>query len=401
MERERRRAVSANQPLAAAPDMNARKIERAVQIIFAGSALHSKRLLSLSRAVVGAVYASQAGVANIGRALAAAYRLTPKHAIKQFDRLLSNRAIGQTLTWMSYLRYVIGQQPKLVVALDWTDYADGTLHRIALNLVTRHGRATPLIWKTVTAKELTGRRNAHEDRLLRQFKSLMPSGVQQVIVLADRGFGDVALYEELVKDLGFDFVIRFRGCIAVRSPSGETRMASEWVPSNGRALRVKRARLTASRYEVVAVVVVKRAAMKEGWHLATSLNLPADQIVRLYGRRFTIEENFRDEKDWRFGLGSRYVNIRRADRRDRLSLVLAIATVLLTLLGEAGEKLGLARSLRANTVKRRTHSLFRQGREYLRGVFDRRIKSIERLLVTAFDQLVARQPRAAVPMGVI
>lgn len=34
---------------------------------------------------------------------------------------------------------------------------------------------------------------------------------------------------------------------------------------------------------------------------------------------------------------------------------------LLTLLGAAGESLGYDRMLKANTVKKRTHSLFRQG----------------------------------------
>ena len=50
-----------------------------------------------------------------------------------------------------------------------------------------------------------------------------------------------------------------------------------------------------------------------------------------------------------------------ATRRDRLLLVNALAVVLLTLLGAAGESLGLDRLLKSNTSKRRTHSLFRQG----------------------------------------
>lgn len=48
-------------------------------------------------------------------------------------------------------------------------------------------------------------------------------------------------------------------------------------------------------------------------------------------------------------------------RRDRLWLLSAFAIALLTLLGAAGESLGYDRLLKANTVKRRTHSLFRQG----------------------------------------
>src|ERR1700690_321592 len=57
------------------------------------------------------------------------------------------------------------------------------------------------------------------------------------------------------------------------------------------------------------------------------------------------EPNFRDTKE----------------RRDRLFLLHAFALVLLTLLGVAGESLGMDRHLRSNTSKRRPHSLFRQG----------------------------------------
>ncbi len=143
-----------------------------------------------------------------------------------------------------------------------------------------------------------------------------------------------------------------------------------------------------------------QARMKDAWLLATSLDWPAKEIVKIYGRRFTIEENFRDEKDWRFGLGSRYVDIQRTDRRDRFCLVLALATVLLTLLGEAGERLGLDRGLRANTVKRRTHSLFRQGREYVHGTLGK-VRHAKRRLAAAFHQLLTAQPFSTRSAGII
>jgi hypothetical protein len=59
------------------------------------------------------------------------------------------------------------------------------------------------------------------------------------------------------------------------------------------------------------------------------------------------------------GLGTIHVNS--AERRDRLWLINAFAVVLLTLLGAAGEALGYDRMLKTSTVKRRVHSLFRQG----------------------------------------
>ena len=83
--------------------------------------------------------------------------------------------------------------------------------------------------------------------------------------------------------------------------------------------------------------------------------------MNYYAKRWTIEPNFRDTKDLRFGMGMSALRIADPQRRDRLFLLNAFAIVLLTLLGAAGESLGLDRLLKVNTSKRRTHSLFRQG----------------------------------------
>lgn len=380
--------------------MNDQAIEHALQSIFSDTDLHARRVLSLSHAVLGAISAAQAGVANIGRAEALVREVNPKHAIKQVDRFLSNDGFEVAVALRDVVRFVLGQRWKVVVSLDWTDYQGGDHHRIALNLVTAHGRATPLAWKTVRHSEMKNRRNLHEDELLRLFKSLLPSTVTRVVVLGDRGFADTKLYDMLTGELGFDFVIRFRGCITVRDESGVARPGSQWVPRNGYALSLPNAEVTGKRFEVAAVVAVKKTRMKEPWLLATSLQLPADDVVALYAKRFTIEENFRDEKDWRFGLGSRWVQIARTDRRDRLCLILALAAILMTLLGKAGEELGLDRLLRANTVKRRTHSLFRQGREYLHGAVGKLRNAAERLW-KRFVALVNSQPRVAAEMAVI
>ena len=78
-------------------------------------------------------------------------------------------------------------------------------------------------------------------------------------------------------------------------------------------------------------------------------------------RQWHIEPGFRDEKNLRFGMGLSALRIADPQRRDRLLLLSALAVVLLTLLGAAGESLGMDRLLKSNTSKRRTHSLFRQG----------------------------------------
>jgi hypothetical protein len=106
--------------------------------------------------------------------------------------------------------------------------------------------------------------------------------------------------------------------------------------------------------------------MKESWCLATSrADLKPAEVVNLYGRRFTIEERFRDIKDWRFGMGVSAVQMESSQRRDRLLLIIVLAQTLLHILGAAGEALGMSRLLKANTVKSRVHSLYRQGQTYL------------------------------------
>ena len=92
-----------------------------------------------------------------------------------------------------------------------------------------------------------------------------------------------------------------------------------------------------------------------------SRDATAPQVIKLYSKRWTVEPSFRDTKDLRFGMGLGAVRIADPQRRDRLLLLNAFAVVLLTLLGAAGESLGMDRHLKSNTVKTRSHSLFRQG----------------------------------------
>jgi hypothetical protein len=230
-----------------------------------------------------------------------------------------------------------------------------------LALITDHGRSTPLVWLTVDKKTLKDHRALYEHRVLVRLAELLPAGIK-VCIVADRGFGDQKLYKMLTEELYFDYVIRFRGNIAVTAACGETRSAAAWVQAGGRARVLRGAAVTADRYPVATVVCVQDPDMKQAWCLAaSSTDATAKQLTSLYGRRWGIECTLRDTKDLRFGMGLGTIHVNSAERRDRLWLINAFAVVLLTLLGAAGEALGYDRMLKASTVKRRVHSLFRQG----------------------------------------
>ena len=362
--------------------------------------LHEKRVASLANATVGALQGAQLAVGALGRALAVAKELDGKHAIKQVDRLFSNVGVDVWKLFGNWVPFVVGQRPEIVVALDWTDFDQDNQSTIALHQVTKHGRATPLLWKTVVKSELKDWRNEHEDALLERFSEVVPPATK-VTVLADRGFGDHKLYELLKDQLGFDFVIRFRGVIKVTDEKGKTRAAADWVPDTGRPRTIKKARVTRTQREVAAVVCVHAKGMAEPWHLATSReDLTGAAIVKLYGRRFTIEESFRDLKNLRFGLGLTDTRISTPERRDRILLVGAIAVSLLTLLGAAGESLGLDMKMKANTVKTRTHSLLNQGLFYFDSLLNMRAERA-RPLMQRFDELLHQHAATREIFGLI
>lgn len=325
-----------------------------------GQDLHAKRVESLAGATLGVMQAGSLAVALIGQALAQARGLVTKHAVKQVDRLLSNHGIDVWDSLARWVPYQIGERRDILVAMDWTDFDHDDQATLVLSMVTGHGRAAPLLWLSVWKDELKNRRNDFEDACLRRLAELVPPGCR-VTILADRGFGDQKLFAYL-PELGFGYVIRFRGNIHVTDAEARTRPAAEWVGKGGRATKLLDARVTAHGRQVGAVVCVHAKDMKEPWCLATSeRDATAATLINHYAKRWTIEPQFRDTKDLRFGMGLSSTRIGDPMRRDRLLLVSAFATALLTLLGAVGESLGMDRLLKSNTSKKRTHSLFRQG----------------------------------------
>src|SRR5919106_1275283 len=94
------------------------------------SDIHAKRVDSLANATLGVMTGASLGVAIIDQSLAQARGLVTEYA------------------------------------------ADGQA-TLALNLVTRHGRATPLVWLSVFKDELKDARNAYEDAALRRLAEVL------------------------------------------------------------------------------------------------------------------------------------------------------------------------------------------------------------------------------------
>jgi len=364
-----------------------------------GEDVHAKRVLSMANATLGVMTSASLGIAAIGQGLAEARGRVTKHAVKQVDRLFSNRAIKVWLFFGLWVPHVIGARKEIVVALDWTNFdADGHV-TLALNLVTRHGRAIPLLWRTFEQSRLKNNQADYEDNLLRRLNETAPEGVA-ITILADRGFGNTRLFA-LMDKLGFDYIIRLRGNIHVTSAKGVTANAQDWVGAGGRARTLRKATVTEDHFPVPTVVCIQAKDMKDSWCLCSSdPKATSKQLVKYYAKRWGIETCFRDAKDWRFGKGLSYVRIGNTERRDRLLLMSAMATVLLTLLGEAGEALGLDRLLKANTSKKRTHSLHRQGCMWYQLIPNMPEERLHALM-GEFGELIRQQPTFRETFGAV
>ena len=351
--------------------------------------LHAKTLMSLHGAVLGTLHCAQAGVALIGRGLAYARGLSIKHAVKQVDRLLSNPRLDPVELTPAWVRYVVAERTQIVVAFDWTEFALDGHSTVALSMMTKGGRATPLLWQSVPTENI--QRIAAEDELLERLRAAVPEQVK-ITLLADRGFGSQDCYSFL-EALGIDYIIRFKESTLVSEGDGELRPAREYVPRNGRAYSIVDAQVTADRKNVARVVFKHAKGMKQAWCLASSRkDLSPSEIVNLYALRFTIEERFRDTKNEHVGMGLSAIRIKACDRRDRLLLIIALAQVLLHILGAAGESLGMDRYLKVNTRPCRAHSLYHQGEYYYQALLTMKPESASALL-QRFDALLRAHPQ--------
>ena len=395
--RERRDAARARRQLDRV-GLNAKSIERFLGKVVEVD-LHAKTILSLSLGTLGVLHSVSLCIHVVGRAMAWARGMDPKHCIKQFDRMLSNANFSQWAIAQQWVLFVLGERQEAWIALDWTEFDVDDQSTLCAYLVTRHGRATPLLWKTVEKSTLKGQRNRYEDDLLERLRECIPDTVT-VTVTADRGFGDQKRYEQ-IRSLGFHYAIRFRQDILLTDEFGNRKPAIDWMYANGRARMLKEVAVTTDCYIPPAIVLVHARKMKDAWCIATSRNdLRAAEVVKLYGRRFSIEETFRDEKDIHFGMGLSATHIGDPARRDRLLFIAAFAHVLLTLLGAAGERCGLDRTLKANTTKTRTLSLYKQGCYWYMAIPNMREERLVQLM-TAYAEVLHEHEFIRELLGVI
>lgn len=332
--------------------MSAKRIVAFLEQVFQG--FHKKRQQTLAVLVAALVTVGKVGVASLGRAIRS--KVAFKHRIKQVDRFLANDKIHVSDWCAALLAMVVGERRSIRIAIDWTKVGPWPV-LVASVVIQRRG--IPVYWATCDWRKMTRSQNAFEESFLTVLRTMIPKDIETTL-LFDRGFRRVALARKL-KELGFHFVVRCPSDTRVVSPDWSGALADLPLP-RGRVRDLGNVLATVDHPEELRLVALFDHGQKDAWYLFTDLDRPAREIVHLYGRRFTIEEVFRDKKSTRYGWSLGEYRLKdRPDRLDRLILVIASTYFLVSLIGQHIEAKGLDRLYKANTVRTRTHSNFQMG----------------------------------------
>src|SRR5215510_10371434 len=132
-------------------------------------------------------------------------------AVKRLSRLLHNERLDPRLLADAVLLQAIHQLPrhgKVRLAIDWT--VEDNQHLLVVSLIVGR-RAVPMYWRAYDAGVLKGRMKRYELAVIRRAvgRVIQAVGKRRVMVTADRGFADVALFT-LLTDLRVAFVIRVK-----------------------------------------------------------------------------------------------------------------------------------------------------------------------------------------------
>jgi hypothetical protein len=250
---------------------------------------------------------------------------------RRFSRWLHNPRINVARLYGPIIQAALSkwQDSELLLSLDtsllWDSYCI-----IRLSVVYR-GRAIPVGWRVIEHKSSSVQLSVYQD-LLKRVAGLLPSGVK-VVLLADRGFVDAELMRYVRNSLNWHYRIRLKGNVWFYRAGRGWRQVKQLHLTAGEAVLLHQVRVY-KKHSLTGVhlAVAKVAGTNEDWYLLSSEPTTLKTLAE-YGLRFSIEENFLDDKSNGFELERSM--IRNSIALSRLCFVIALSTLFLTLQGTA------------------------------------------------------------------
>jgi hypothetical protein len=250
---------------------------------------------------------------------------------RRFSRWIHNCRIHPTHVYSPLIQAALSEWKDAVLCLSFdTTMLWDTFCVIRLSVVYR-GRAIPIIWRVLEHGSSSVKFIVYQD-LLAKASRLLPVGAK-VVFLADRGFVDHQLLRYMKTSLGWHYRIRVRSNAWVYRAGKGWQQLNQFHLDAGQALMFQHVKL--HKCHSVDGVHLALARENQGGNLwlVVSSEPTTLQTFHEYGLRFDIEESFLDDKS--NGFEWEHSGLRCAPGLSRLCLVIAIATLFLTLQGTA------------------------------------------------------------------
>jgi len=284
-----------------------------------------KTCLAIIAALLKAAQANSFAIASV---LATQSKVGLPSAVNRFYRFLRNERFDNWLLTEQLFSF-LARRGQIVLCLDWTAW--GERFSVLTASVAVEKRSIPVAVSAVKKRLLARSQNLWEETFLRLCVDRLKAARVRAIWLCDRGFHRVAWLLAL-KNLGQKFVVRLQRDVLVEI-DGTRHLLGSLELKRGEFRDFGLVKLRVDGKVRVRLIGVWAKESKEVWWLATNLKVTIAEIVGLYDRRMSIEEQFRDTKGVRFGLKLKWTQFQKGEYLERLYLLVGVAALMWTSVG--------------------------------------------------------------------
>jgi hypothetical protein len=336
--------------------------------------VHLSRLSSLMTVCSTAVSDNKLNVTGLGRSISNTNKECSN--IQKVDRLVGNGLLQaeRASFYKVMLSYIMTPDTSPWIHIDWTCINSTTNLYVLRASLSMKGRSI-VVWEECHPKKKENNHATHKE-FLNKLKTLLAPGVKPVIV-TDAGFR--APWFAYILKLGWDFVGRLRNKNLITLDETSTwalsstyfKLATSIPTYLGEGLLTEEGKVpvhcvlfkgkSKGRHQVNKNKKTSKsgkskryaAANKEPWFLVTSLSAKEKPVLitNIYRQRMRIEENIRDTKCTRYGLGLKNSLTRCPQRMNILLLIAAIATLAAWIAGLFTKNNGNASDFQAHSAK--------------------------------------------------
>jgi len=338
------------------------------------SSIHKKRLASLFDIVETAMQTQYVTLTGLGRRLSSAAKT--KHKIKKVDRLLGNKYLQQERVeiYKQLSQWLIGNRKTPYIIVDWSPLAEGSYYYFLRASIATKGRAITL-YEECHPDSKNANVKVHQ-AFLKTLKDILPTDCQPIII-TDAGFRNSWFNQVEAQDWHWIGRVRHNTLYQAINTTCWHRITSLHVRATGKARqfgqvilarenpltcyfylykkepkgRKKKTLLGKNCRQTNSLKCAKRG--REPWLIASSMNRPANIIIKLYGKRTQIENSFRDTKNQRIGFSLNDTGTRNIARLNILLLIVYIASIGLWFIGQCAKENKRHYQFQANTIKHR------------------------------------------------